>query len=168
MLASAGFDVHAIDRNPDAIAFLHSTAERLRLTLNAEVADREGDAPPDLAPAAYDAVFVFNYLHRPLMPALRAALKPGGRLFYETFTMRQAERGHPKNPAFLLNDSELPTLVAPSRCYDRARATSTDGSWRRSLRGESFREVLWRIVRTGTERLMWTSIHIVIAIEWPV
>lgn len=113
LLASAGFDVHAIDRNPDAIAFLRSTAERLRLSINAEAVDLEGDAPPDLATATYDAIFVFNYLHRPLMPALRAALKPGGRLFYETFTTRQAERGHPKNPAFLLDDGELPQLVAP-------------------------------------------------------
>ena len=27
--------------------------------------------------------------------------------------VRQAERGHPKNPAFLLNDGELPELAAP-------------------------------------------------------
>ena len=113
LLASAGFDVHAIDRDPDAIAFLRATAERLRLSLTADVVDLESEAPPNLAAARYDAVFVFNYLHRPLMPALRAALKPGGRLFYETFTMRQAERGHPKNPAFLLNDGELAQLVAP-------------------------------------------------------
>lgn len=53
---------------------------------------------------------VFHYLHRPLMPALCAALAPGGRLFYETFT---TERGHPGNPAFLLQAGELPALVAP-------------------------------------------------------
>ena len=113
LLASAGFDVHAVDRNPDAIAFLRTTAERLRLSIDAEVMDLEGDAPPDLGTGEYDAVFVFNYLHRPLLPALCAALKPGGRLFYETFTTGQAKRGHPKNPAFLLNDGELRSLVAP-------------------------------------------------------
>ena len=47
------------------------------------------------------------------MPALCAALAPRGRLFYETFTTAQAERGHPKNPAFLLNDGELAALVSP-------------------------------------------------------
>lgn len=132
LLASAGFDVRAIDRNPDAIAFLRATAERLRLSLTAEVVDLEGDAPPDLGTGEYDAVFVFNYLYRPLMPALRAALKPDGRLFYETFTTRQAERGHPKNPAFLLQDGELAQLVAPLTVL-RSREGDIDGRFVASI-----------------------------------
>ena len=111
LLASAGFTVRAIDRNPDAIAFVRETAARLSLKLEAEVVDLETDPPPSLGAA--DAVMVFNYLHRPLMPALRDAVKPGGRIFYETFTTKQAERGHPRNPAFLLKDGELPELMAP-------------------------------------------------------
>lgn len=134
-LASAGFDVHAIDRNPDAIAFVRATAERLHLSLTADVVDLEGDAPPDLAAATYDAILVFSYLHRPLMPALRAALKPGGRLFYETFTTRQAERGHPKNPAFLLNDGELAQLVAPLMVL-RSREGDVDGRFIASIVAE--------------------------------
>jgi rhodanese-related sulfurtransferase len=55
LMASAGFDVHAIDRDPEAIAFLRDTAARLNLTLAAEVVDLETDPPPDL-PAAYDLV----------------------------------------------------------------------------------------------------------------
>ena len=112
LLSSAGFDVHAVDRDPESIAFLQSTAERLSLSLTCEVLDLETDPPPAL-PGPCDAILVFNYLHRPLMPALGAALAPGGRLFYETFTTAQAERGHPKNPAFLLNDGELAALVSP-------------------------------------------------------
>ena len=135
LLASAGFEVHAIDRNPDAIAFVRATAERLRLSLTADVVDLEGDAPPDLPAAAYDAVFVFNYLHRPLMPALRAALKPGGRMFYETFTARQGERGHPKNPAFLLKDGELAELVAPLTVL-RSREGDIDGRFIASIVAE--------------------------------
>lgn len=135
LLASAGFDVHAIDRNPDAIAFLRATAQRLRLTLNAGVVDLEGDTPADLQTAGYDAVFVFNYLHRPIMPALVAALKPGGRLFFETFTARQAVRGHPKNPAFLLKDGELPELVAPLTVL-RSREGEVDGRFISSIVAE--------------------------------
>lgn len=134
-LASAGFDVHAIDRNPDAIAFLRATAERLHLSLTAEVVDLEGDHPPDPGTSAYDAILVFNYLHRPLMPALRAALKPGGRLFYETFTARQAEKGHPKNPDFLLQDGELAQLVAPLTVL-RSREGEVDGRFIASLVAE--------------------------------
>ena len=124
LLASAGFTVRAIDRNPDAIAFVRETAARLSLKLEAEVVDLETDPPPSLGAA--DAVMVFNYLHRPLMPALRDAVKPGGRIFYETFTTKQAERGHPRNPAFLLKDGELPELMAPLTIL-RSREGEFDG-----------------------------------------
>lgn len=125
LLASAGFDVHAIDRDPEAIDFVQATAERLRLSLTCELVDLETDPPPGL-PDGCDVVLAFNYLHRPLMPALRAALKPGGRLFYETFTTQQAERGHPKNPAFLLQAGELQDLMAPLRVI-RSREGEVDG-----------------------------------------
>lgn len=113
LLASAGFDVRAIDRDPAKIAFLKSAAERLSLRLETSVIDLETDPSPDLGAASFDAVLVFNYLHRPLMPALRDAVKPGGRIFYETFTTAQALRGHPRNPDFLLGEGELATLLKP-------------------------------------------------------
>ena len=125
LLSSAGFDVHAIDRDPDAIAFLQATAERLSLSLTCEVVDLETDPPPAL-PGPCDAILVFNYLHRPLLPALRGALASGGRLFYETFTVQQAERGHPKNPDFLLAAGELSRLMAPWKVL-RTREGEFDG-----------------------------------------
>lgn len=131
LLASAGFDVHAIDRDPHAIEFVQATADRLGLSLSCEVVDLES-APVPVLPGPCDAILVFNYLHRPLMPALRAALAPGGRLFYETFTSPQAERGHPKNPAFLLNPGELPALVAPLAAL-RSREGEFDGRFIASL-----------------------------------
>jgi len=125
LLASAGFDVHAIDRDEDAIQFLQATADRLGLSLSCEVVDLETDPAPHL-PGPCDAILVFNYLHRPLMGSLRAALAPGGRLFCETFTVQQAEWGRPKNPAFLLNPGELPELVAPLPVV-RSREGEFDG-----------------------------------------
>lgn len=125
LLASAGFDVHAIDRDPEAVRFLQATAERLNLSLTCAVVDLETEPPPVL-PGPCDAILVFNYLHRPLMPALRGTLAPGGRLFYETFTARQAERGHPRNPAFLLGAGELPVLMAPLSVI-RSREGEVDG-----------------------------------------
>ncbi len=113
LLASAGFQVHAIDRDPDAIAFVEQTAERLSLQLQADVIDLETDPPPSLGSREYDVVIAFNYLHRPLMPAIREAVKPGGLIYYQTFTTRQAERGRPSNPAFLLREGELSQLAAP-------------------------------------------------------
>jgi SAM-dependent methyltransferase len=66
-----------------------------------------------VASDAYDVVIVVHYLHRPLFPLLRSALRPGGLLVYETFTRGQAARGKPTNPAFLLNYGELRELVSP-------------------------------------------------------
>jgi 2-polyprenyl-3-methyl-5-hydroxy-6-metoxy-1,4-benzoquinol methylase len=135
LMAGKGFDVRAIDRHPDAIAFLTETAQKQLLDIDAAVADLETDPPPSLGSSIYDVVLVFNYLHRPLMPALRDALKPGGRIFYETFTTRQAALGHPKNPDFLLRDGELNELMAPLSIL-RSREGEFDGRFIASVVAE--------------------------------
>lgn len=80
-----------------------------------------------LAPDTYDLVLVTRYLHRPLFPQLIRSLAPGGTLIYETFLEQQAERGHPKNPAFLLKPGELSTLLAPLSIV-RQREGDHDGA----------------------------------------
>lgn len=111
-LAARGLDTVAIDRDEDALAFVNAEAARRGLPLRAECVDLEAEDPP-VAPAEYDVVVVVHYLHRPLFPVLRAALRPGGILVYETFTRAQAQRGRPTNPAFLLDPGELRELVSP-------------------------------------------------------
>jgi tellurite methyltransferase len=111
-LAARGLRTVAIDRDAAEIAGIRERAERQRLPLRADIADLEtGEAT--LPVAAYDLIVAVHYLHRPLFPALRAALRPGGILVYETFTRAQAQRGKPTNPAFLLEPGELRELVAP-------------------------------------------------------
>jgi rhodanese-related sulfurtransferase len=128
LLAGAGFNVTAIDRNAEAIERLRTIAGRLGFPISTQVVDLETDPPPDLGSHEYDSILGFNYLYRPLMPYLREALKAGGRIFYETFTARQAERGHPRNPAFLLQDGELEELMKPMTIL-RSRAGDIDGRW---------------------------------------
>tara|TARA_B100000427_G_scaffold298821_1_gene280080 strand:+ start:217 stop:759 length:543 start_codon:yes stop_codon:yes gene_type:complete len=55
----------------------------------------------------FDAILVFNYLHRPLFPRIKSAISKGGLIFYETFTTEQKQFGRPKNPSYLLKDNEL-------------------------------------------------------------
>jgi len=112
LLASAGFRVRAIDADSARIEALRATADRLQLDVGADIQDLE-HGPPALGDGAFDVVLVFNYLHRPLMPALVEAVAPGGLLFYETFTVEQAARGRPTSPAHLLSHGELRRLVAP-------------------------------------------------------
>lgn len=134
-LAASGFDVTAIDRDAERIGRLKETAAQLALRITTHVIDLETDPPPALGSQIYDAVVVFNYLHRPLMPALREAVKVGGRIFYETFTRRQAERGRPRNPAFLLEEGELERLMAPFTIL-RSREGDIDGRFIASVVAE--------------------------------
>jgi len=112
VLAASGYEVTAVDRDAGTLSRLADGALRCGLSLRTRGLDLEAGTP-DLGSAGYDVVVVFRYLHRPLFPALREALRPGGVLVYETFTRGQAARGHPRNPAFLLEEGELPRLVAP-------------------------------------------------------
>lgn len=61
-----------------------------------------------LAGKQFDAIMVFNYLHRPLMEDIQRAVKPGGLVLYETFTVDQPRFGRPTNPDYLLREGELP------------------------------------------------------------
>ena len=60
----------------------------------------------------FDAVIVFNYLHRPLFPFIKEAIRPGGLIVYETFTVDQMRFGRPSNPDFLLGHDELAQTFA--------------------------------------------------------
>ena len=50
---------------------------------------------------------IFRYLHRPLISCIKKALKKGGVLIYETYTVWQPQFGKPNNPDFLLKPEEL-------------------------------------------------------------
>ncbi len=130
-LAGPGFSTHAVDRDAEAVQFLRAEAGRLHLPVVADVVDLEVDGV-SLGHAAYDVVVVMRYLHRPLFPALRAAVKPGGVLVYETFTRAQAARGRPGNPRFLLEEGELRQLIQPLTVLAE-REGDFDGAWLSSI-----------------------------------
>jgi rhodanese-related sulfurtransferase len=131
LLAGAGFPVRAVDRDPAQVAWLNALARRLQLPLDAAVVDLE-QGEVDLGEEEWELVLVFNYLHRPLVPALTRALRPGGILLYETYTTEQAQRGRPTSPDHLLEPGELARLVAPLEVI-RQREGETDGCFRASV-----------------------------------
>jgi SAM-dependent methyltransferase len=69
----------------------------------------------EFLPAAYDLVVNFNFLQRDLIPGMKAALKLGGRIVFETFLIDQRVLGHPRNPAYLLGHNELLDLFREFR-----------------------------------------------------
>lgn len=104
--ADRGHKVTAVDRD---IAALQANSD-----VEVIQADLEDGSPWPLAKRRFGAVVVSNYLHRPLMPDLLAALEPGGVLLYQTFMVGNERFGKPSRPEFLLKDGELLDLVRGS------------------------------------------------------
>ncbi len=55
----------------------------------------------------YDLICVFRFVQRDLIPKLRAAVKPGGRIIYESFNTRMSELKPDFTPDYLLDVGEL-------------------------------------------------------------
>jgi len=72
--------------------------------------DLEGRGWP-LRDRQFAGVVVCNYLWRPLLPAVRDAVAPGGVLLYTTFAVGNERFGRPRNPDFLLRPGELLALL---------------------------------------------------------
>ena len=101
LLASLGHSVAAVDRDAESLRGLDGIAG-----IRACVADIEVGCWP-YPGEAFEGVVVTNYLHRPLLPFLVAAVAPGGVLIYETFAAGNERFGRPTNPDFLLRPGEL-------------------------------------------------------------
>jgi SAM-dependent methyltransferase len=107
-LASLGYEVTGIDVSGVAVERCREEAVRLGLRVEAVQADLESY---ELAHVAYDIVIDFYYLQRELAPHLMAALRPGGVLVFESFTMKQRRFGWgPQQEEFLLRPGELRSL----------------------------------------------------------
>ena len=99
-LAQRGCKVTCCDISPESLG----QAEKLAGANNARVeiwqVDLEIDGANPLPRDAYGAVLVFRYLHRPLLECIKKALKNGGLLVYETFTVDQPKFGCPVTQIF--------------------------------------------------------------------
>ena len=101
LLASLGFQVHAVDRDIQGLAAPGGIPGVIPTQ-----ADLEGGRWP-FDGLKFDGIVVTNYLHRPLFPRILDSLAPAGVLIYETFAAGNERFGKPSNPAFLLRPGEL-------------------------------------------------------------
>ncbi len=108
LAVSLGYRVLAIDRDLSGLEDL-----RHRPQVELVQADLEDGRPFPLAGQTFDGVIVTNYLWRPILPAIVAAVAPHGLLIYETFAAGNERYGHPTNPDFLLRSGELIEAVRP-------------------------------------------------------
>lgn len=56
---------------------------------------------------AYDLIGIFRFLHRDLFPQFNAAIKPGGRIIYETFNLQHLDANPDFNVDYLVQGDEL-------------------------------------------------------------
>jgi SAM-dependent methyltransferase len=106
-LARIGLDVSAWDLSSVAIARLRAAAAVEGLRIDARVRDVQAEPP---GPASFDLICVVHFLDRGLAPALAAALRPGGRLFFQTWVGEQRGGRGPSSPDYRLRPGELPGL----------------------------------------------------------
>lgn len=127
VLASAGLPVVFADRNVEALAQVQFSLNTLDQHQSQcwQIDFEEPDTSP-LAAHRYSAILVFRYLHRPLFDDIKAALKPGGLLIYETFTVAQRQFGRPNNPDFLLQAGELAEVFADWPCLHQYEGVLVD------------------------------------------
>ena len=110
-LAQRGLEVEGWDLNPEVLASLDEESARLGLAVVTQLRDVEQNPPP---PDSFAVICVSHFLYRPICAALVAALKPGGLLFYQTFTdARLPESGGPRRSEYRLQPNELLELFSP-------------------------------------------------------
>lgn len=105
-LAALGLPVILADRSADALETARRLAEERGLQPEFWQVDLETGENP-LKEDYYGGILVFHYLHRPLIPHIRNAIRRGGILIYETYTSEQPKYGRPHNPDYLLQPGEL-------------------------------------------------------------
>lgn len=129
-MARAGLEVTAWDLSPVAIERLTGAASDAALTLTAEVRDVIA-SPPE--PASFDLILVSYFLDRTLAPAITAALKPAGLLFYQTYSQAAVSSDGPSSSHYRLGDNELLSLFGALnvRVYREERLLGdTQQGWR--------------------------------------
>jgi SAM-dependent methyltransferase len=107
LLARLGFRTFGVDVKCDAVRGAMEEAARRGWRIRGWCADLTTHPLPS---SAFDVIVVTRYLQRDLFPSLRAAVRPGGCVIYETFTVHQRALGTgPTSPDHLLEPGELRT-----------------------------------------------------------
>ena len=115
-----GSRIHAIDRDPAAVASLRGLKVKSGVTIIAAVADlADEDTPPGIDAGTLDGLLLANVLHfvrdaGGVLARLVRLLRPGGRAVIIEYDRRPASRWVP----YPVPESRLPTLAASAGLSD--------------------------------------------------
>lgn len=98
-----GYDVTGIDISDSGVQNALALAKEKNVDLKYNVADLDDY---EFGEDEYDLILCFYFLDRRLFPKIRTALKPGGILMYETFTIDHLSHSSFKRE-WLLEHNEL-------------------------------------------------------------
>ncbi len=125
-LAARKYHVTGIDSSPVALEHCRRILARANLEAALVKADLDDYALPR---AHFDLMLMIRYLSRRLIPAIRAALRPGGLVIIKTFNRNHLRRAPRFNPDYLLTPGELhdwfPGITCLASNDDPAMAAAT-------------------------------------------
>ncbi|MBY0471692.1 methyltransferase domain-containing protein [bacterium] len=98
-LAKKGFVVDAIDISEEALKKARRLAKENHVTIKTIAADLN---QYPLKTDYYEAIVVINFLDRKMIPLLKKALKRGGHIIFESYTIEQTQ--NPGGQALLRGD----------------------------------------------------------------
>lgn len=118
-MAELGFDSHAWDISDSAIEKIQEFAQERQLTLSTKQCDiSQQQEQAIMLEESFDVIIVSRFLLRDIIPAIIAALRPGGLIFYQTFVQTDSVADKiktddgPTNNHFRLQSNELLTLFS--------------------------------------------------------
>jgi tellurite methyltransferase len=103
-LAQRGYCVTGVDCSQAAAELARKYAADNGVSIDAVAADMLAWPFPE---NYFDVILNFYFLERDLAPRIKAGLKKGGLLFFETYTLDQQRFDGPHNTDFLLKPNEL-------------------------------------------------------------
>jgi tellurite methyltransferase len=109
-LAQRGWDVTGLDISPVGLEKAADLASQHGVTVAWQVVDLDDFIP---IPEFWDLIVVNRYLDRTRLPTrIVAALRPSGRLIYQTFCASPEPAARHRNPEHVLRSGELPGLYS--------------------------------------------------------
>ena len=83
-VAEKGYETLAVDVSSTGLKKARALADEKGVVIETCVADLDNWK---IEQNAFDLILCFNFLDRKIFPSIKSALKPGGLIFYETFTV---------------------------------------------------------------------------------
>jgi tellurite methyltransferase len=83
-VAENGYQTLAVDISTTGLEKAHALADEKGVSIKTQLVDLDNWK---IKQNAFDLILCFNFLDRRIFPAIKSALKPGGLIFYETFTI---------------------------------------------------------------------------------